>query len=101
MRSTGMVRRIDDLGRVQIPKEIRQAMHIVAGDPLEIYTDGDDVVCFKRYMPFAQYDRVIGELADDLREEVKEVCITQKRSVELQAAADLLDRARDLIRMED
>lgn len=48
MRATGIVRRIDDLGRVVIPKEIRRTMGIREGDPLEIYTEGN-MVCFKRY----------------------------------------------------
>ena len=48
MRATGIVRRIDDLGRVVIPKEIRRNMGIKEGDPLEIYTEGN-MVCFKRY----------------------------------------------------
>ena len=50
MRATGIVRRIDDLGRVVIPKEIRRTMGIREGDPLEIYTEGN-MVCFKRYCP--------------------------------------------------
>ena len=50
MKATGIVRRIDDLGRVVIPKEIRRAMRIREGDPLEIYTTENGVV-FKRYRP--------------------------------------------------
>lgn len=49
MRATGIIRRIDDLGRVAIPKEIRRQMKINAGDPLEIYTDRDGCVIFKKY----------------------------------------------------
>lgn len=65
MRATGIVRRIDDLGRVVIPKEIRRTMRIREGDPLEIYTEGD-CVCFKRYQ--------IGltENVNRLREQVQE-----------------------------
>jgi len=48
MKSTGIVRRIDDLGRVVIPKEVRRTMHIKEGDPLELFMDGE-YVCFKRY----------------------------------------------------
>ena len=48
MNATGVVRRIDDLGRVVIPKEIRRTMNIREGDPLEIYTEGK-FVCFKKY----------------------------------------------------
>lgn len=50
MKATGIVRRVDDLGRVVIPKEIRRTLKIKDGDPLEIYTD-TDTVCFKRYNP--------------------------------------------------
>lgn len=48
MKATGIIRRIDDLGRVVIPKEVRRALGIHEGDPLEIYTD-TDCVCFKKY----------------------------------------------------
>jgi stage V sporulation protein T len=48
MKSTGIVRRIDDLGRVVIPKEVRRTMHIKEGDPLELFMEGE-YVCFKRY----------------------------------------------------
>ncbi len=57
MKATGIVRRIDDLGRVVIPKEIRRTLRIREGDPLEIFTDTDGMVVFKKYSP-------IGELAD-------------------------------------
>lgn len=49
MKATGIVRRIDDLGRVVIPKEIRRTMRIREGDPLEIYTNPDGEVIFKKY----------------------------------------------------
>ena len=49
MKATGIIRRIDDLGRVVIPKEIRRKMHIREGEPLEIYTEGNDTVCFRKY----------------------------------------------------
>ena len=51
MKATGIVRRIDDLGRVVIPKEIRRTMRIREGDPLEIYTDREGEVIFKKYSP--------------------------------------------------
>lgn len=57
MKATGIVRRIDDLGRVVIPKEIRRTMRIREGDPLEIYTSNDGEVIFKKYSP-------INELAE-------------------------------------
>lgn len=57
MKATGIVRRIDDLGRVVIPKEIRRTLRIREGDPLEIYTDANGEVIFKKYSP-------VGELSD-------------------------------------
>lgn len=48
MKATGILRRVDDLGRVVIPKEIRRAMRIHEGDPLEIFTEGN-TICFKKY----------------------------------------------------
>ncbi len=57
MKATGIVRRIDDLGRVVIPKEIRRTMRIREGDPLEIFTGTGGEVVFKKYSP-------VGELSD-------------------------------------
>ncbi|MGN1320761.1 MAG: stage V sporulation T C-terminal domain-containing protein [Acutalibacteraceae bacterium] len=54
MKATGIVRRIDDLGRVVIPKEIRRTMRIREGDPLEIYTSGGGEVIFKKYSPMGE-----------------------------------------------
>ena len=51
MKATGIVRRIDDLGRIVIPKEIRRTLRIREGDPLEIYTEKDGEVIFKKYSP--------------------------------------------------
>ena len=53
MKATGIVRRIDDLGRVVIPKEIRRQMGIREGDPLEIFTD-DDSICLKKFHPYGE-----------------------------------------------
>lgn len=55
MKATGIVRRIDDLGRVVIPKEIRRNMNIREGDPLEIYITKDGCVCLKKYQPVGEY----------------------------------------------
>lgn len=54
MKATGIVRRIDDLGRVVIPKEIRRTMRIREGDPLEIYTSNEGEVIFKKYSPITE-----------------------------------------------
>ncbi len=64
MKATGIVRRIDDLGRVVIPKEIRRVMRIREGDPLEIYTEPDGGVVFKKYSPVGELSRVSEEYAE-------------------------------------
>lgn len=61
MKATGIVRRIDELGRVVIPKEIRRTLRIREGDPLEIFTDREGEVILKKYSP-------IGELSDFAKE---------------------------------
>ncbi|MBR5219114.1 MAG: stage V sporulation protein T [Clostridia bacterium] len=82
MKATGIVRRIDDLGRVVIPKEIRRTMRIREGDPLEIYTDRDGEVIFKKYSPIGE----LGDFASQYAETLAKtsgfpVCITDKDSV--------------------
>ena len=67
MKATGIVRRIDDLGRVVIPKEIRRTMRIREGDPLEIYTDRDGEVIFKKYSPIGELHAFASEYADTLQ----------------------------------
>jgi len=54
MKATGIVRRIDDLGRVVVPKEIRKVLRIREGDPLEIYTGSSGVVILKKYSPICE-----------------------------------------------
>ncbi len=66
MKATGIVRRIDDLGRVVIPKEIRRTMRIREGDPLEIYTDREGEVIFKKYSPIGELVSFASQYADTL-----------------------------------
>ena len=66
MKATGIVRRIDDLGRVVIPKEIRRTMRIREGDPLEIYTDREGEVIFKKYSPIGELMDFAGQYAESL-----------------------------------
>lgn len=66
MKATGIVRRIDDLGRVVIPKEIRRTMRIREGDPLEIFTDNDGEVIFKKYSPLGELGIFSTQYADVL-----------------------------------
>ena len=53
MKATGIVRRIDDLGRVVIPKEIRRTLRLREGTPLQIFTDREGEIIFKKYSPMA------------------------------------------------
>ena len=64
MKATGIVRRIDDLGRVVIPKEIRRTLRIREGDPLEIFTEKDGEVIFKKYSPMGEMAAYAGELCE-------------------------------------
>ena len=64
MKATGIVRRIDDLGRVVIPKEIRRTMRIHEGDPLEIYTSSDGEVIFKKYSVIGEMGHNASQVAD-------------------------------------
>ena len=57
MKATGIVRRIDDLGRVVIPKEIRKTLRIKEGTPMEIYTDREGQIILKKYSPIATLER--------------------------------------------
>ena len=66
MKATGIVRRIDDLGRVVIPKEISRTMRIREGDPLEIYTDREGEVIFKKYSPIGELASFAGQYAETL-----------------------------------
>ena len=66
MKATGIVRRIDDLGRVVIPKEIRRTMRIREGDPLEIYTDREGEVIFKKYSPIGELSEFASKYAETL-----------------------------------
>ena len=66
MKATGIVRRIDDLGRVVIPKEIRRTMRIREGEPLEIYTDREGEVIFKKYSPIGELNAFAAQYAETL-----------------------------------
>lgn len=66
MKATGIVRRIDDLGRVVIPKEIRRTLHIKESDPLEIFTDKDGAVIFKKYSPMGELSDFAAQICESL-----------------------------------
>ena len=74
MQDTGIVRRIDELGRVVIPKELRRTLRIREGDPLEIYTENDQLV-FKKYSPLAGLTENASAVADGIKEVTECACI--------------------------
>ena len=82
MKATGIVRRIDDLGRVVIPKEIRRTMRIREGDPLEIYTSKEGEVIFKKYSLMGDIDDLAGQFCEALSKNVSGiVAVTDRDTV--------------------
>ena len=82
MKATGIVRRIDDLGRIVIPKEIRRTLRIKEGDPLEIFTDKEGEVILKKYSPIGELSEFATEYAETLNKTTGHIaCITDKDTV--------------------
>lgn len=79
MKATGIVRRIDDLGRVVIPKEIRRTLRIREGDPLEIFVDRDGEVILKKYSPIGELGDFAKEYADSLFESLNHIVLISDR----------------------
>lgn len=75
MKATGIVRRIDDLGRVVIPKEIRRTLRIREGDPLEIFTDKDGEVILKKYSPISELNEFAWEYAQSLYDTLGSIAV--------------------------
>lgn len=74
MKATGIVRRIDDLGRVVIPKEIRRTLRIRVSDPLEIYTDKEGEIILKKYSPMGEFGGILEELCESIYKSSKLCC---------------------------
>ena len=82
MKATGVVRRIDDLGRVVIPKEIRRTLRIKEGDPLEIFTDKEGEVILKKYSPIGELSEFASSYAETIAKTTGHIaCITDKDTV--------------------
>ena len=82
MKATGVVRRIDDLGRVVIPKEIRKTLRIKEGDPLEIFTDREGQVILKKYSPIGELSEFATGYAETLSKTTGHIaCITDKDTI--------------------
>ena len=97
MKATGIVRRIDDLGRVVIPKEIRRNLRIREGDPLEIFVDRDGSVILKKYSPIGELANFAREYADAINDATgRSVLISDRDSIIAVAGAprrEVLDKA--------
>lgn len=81
MKATGIVRRIDDLGRVVIPKEIRRTLRIREGDPLEIFVDRDGEVILKKYSPISELGDFAQEYAEALHDSLDSSVLICDRDV--------------------
>ncbi len=96
MKATGIVRRIDDLGRVVIPKEIRRTMRIREGDPLEIFTDKDGELIFKKYSPIGEPSDFAAQICDSLRKSTDSIAAVCDRDAVIALAGggrrELLDK---------
>lgn len=79
MKATGIVRRIDDLGRIVIPKEIRRTMRIREGDPMEIFTSREGEILLKKYSPVGELGEFATTLAESISQTIGElVCVTDR-----------------------
>ncbi len=97
MKATGIVRRIDDLGRVVIPKEIRRTLRLREGTPLEIYTDHEGEIILKKYSPMAELGSFAKQYAEVLAAATGlAVCVTD-RDLVLAAAGGM---KRELLQKE-
>ena len=96
MKATGIVRRIDDLGRVVIPKEIRRTMRIREGDPLEIYTEKDGEVIFKKYSPMGELSTFVEQICESMHKTAEFAAAVCDRDSVIAAAGsgrkEILDR---------
>lgn len=82
MKATGVVRRIDDLGRIVIPKEIRKVLRIKEGDPLEVFTDREGQVILKKYSPIGELSEFAAGYAETLAKTTGHIaCITDKDTI--------------------
>lgn len=86
MKATGIVRRIDDLGRVVIPKEIRRTLRIREGDPLEIFVDRDGEVILKKYSPIGELGEFAKEYAESLNETLGHITLITDRDTVIATA---------------
>ena len=96
MKATGIVRRVDSLGRVVIPKEIRHTLRIKEGSPLEIYTEKDGGVTFRKYSPLGDLQDFAAQMCDSIRRNTGCIAaVSDRDSIIAQAGGikrDLMDK---------
>lgn len=79
MKATGIVRRIDELGRIVIPKEIRRTLKIREGDPMEIYTTGEGEIIFKKYSPVGEMKTLATQFVESMAQNTSHVVLVTDR----------------------
>jgi len=79
VKATGIVRRIDELGRVVVPKEIRRTLRLREGDPLEIFTDREGGVILKKYSPIRELTNFASEYSDSLEQTIGNIILVCDR----------------------
>lgn len=94
MKATGIIRRVDDLGRIVIPKDIRRTIGIYEGESIEIFIEGDDTVCFRKYKTN------LGDAVDHLKDQIENCCddLTVDALMRIEV---LLDEVLDLVNGEE
>ena len=81
MKATGVIRSVDELGRLVIPKEIRKTMDIRCGDPLEIFVDGSDTIMLRKYLCACVFCQSTEELSDYKGKKVCSACLDEIKDV--------------------
>lgn len=94
MKATGMIRRVDDLGRIVIPKEIRRSVGVHEGEPLEIFLEGRDTICFRKYK------NNLSDAVEHLRDQIENCCndLTYATLMRIDA---LLEEVQELVKGEE
>lgn len=96
MKATGIVRRIDDLGRVVVPKEIRRTLRIHEGDPLEIFTDKEGEIILKKYSPMGELGSWVTELCEAVSKVMKRTFVICDRDMVIGASGSLAGELNEL-----
>jgi stage V sporulation protein T len=91
VKATGIIRRIDDLGRIVVPKEIRHTLGLKEGDPMELYVEGD-VICFKKYSTLPEIAQTVEALANQVSDPDALRDLDETDAVAIRALAKILQK---------